>query len=174
MKAETIYKLCYAYLENVTPLRTDCGKLCGGACCKESDVGSGMYLYPYEINAFSEDSDWFTLTQTTEKYDGVHPLILMECSGVCDRRKRPLACRIFPLAPYYDKDGAFSVVIDPRARGLCPLADNLSPEDFTPAFTENVRKVFNILRKFSDCRAFMEYQSRQMDEWESIREMFEV
>ena len=34
-------------LRELTPLKTDCGRLCGGACC-EGDEETGMLLFPGE------------------------------------------------------------------------------------------------------------------------------
>ena len=38
-------------LADLTPLQTDCGALCGGACCK-GDEGTGMLLFPGEDTPF--------------------------------------------------------------------------------------------------------------------------
>lgn len=171
MKPETLYKMVYRLLEDVTPLPADCGKLCGGACCEDNEAGTGMYLYPFEINMFEEEPAWCTLTRTLERYNEKDHLILLECDGTCDRTLRPLACRIFPLAPYV-KDGKLSIVVDPRAKGLCPLATGIRMEDYDPLFLENVEKVCRILYKFKECREFMEFQSRLMDEWEEMQNLF--
>ena len=34
-------------LDALTPLKTDCGRLCGGACC-QGDETTGMLLFPGE------------------------------------------------------------------------------------------------------------------------------
>ena len=36
-----------ALLSNLTPLKSDCGRLCGGACCQGDDA-TGMLLFPGE------------------------------------------------------------------------------------------------------------------------------
>ena len=42
-----LIKKAYELLDRVTPLTYDCGKLCGGRCCK-GDGNTGMWLFPYE------------------------------------------------------------------------------------------------------------------------------
>ena len=48
-------------LENVTPMKTDCGKICGAACCQpdEEDL-NGMLLFPGEERYYRE-ADWCRL-----------------------------------------------------------------------------------------------------------------
>ena len=49
------------------------------------------------------------------------------CNGSCDRNKRPLSCRIFPLLAYIPKSERrksrprFLIIKDPRAIYTCPL-----------------------------------------------------
>ena len=47
MKKEVLLKTCYSLLRNTTPLDYDCGKICGGKCCK-GDNKTGMLLFPGE------------------------------------------------------------------------------------------------------------------------------
>ena len=48
MNAETLRR-AKALLENETPLKTDCGALCGAACCRtDADGKGGVYLFPGE------------------------------------------------------------------------------------------------------------------------------
>ena len=72
---------------DLTPLAFDCGRLCGSHCC-QGGADAGMRLFPGE----TADSG-FTVRDTA---DGGRLLL---CGGHCDRRVRPLACRIFPLFP---------------------------------------------------------------------------
>ena len=51
---------------------------------------------------------------------GPFPARLFVCRGTCERAQRPLACRLFPLFPKV-RNGAVQVVMDPRARPVCPL-----------------------------------------------------
>ena len=39
---------CYEILGDLTPLKSNCGKLCGAACCESDETGeNGMLLFPY-------------------------------------------------------------------------------------------------------------------------------
>ena len=49
MNAETLRR-AKALLENETPLKTDCGALCGAACCRtDADGKGGVAKMPLEI-----------------------------------------------------------------------------------------------------------------------------
>lgn len=140
-----------ALLKTLTPLKSDCGRLCGGACC-EGDEGTGMLLFPgedalYEGCAFARVLDaGFTLGGETAK--------LLVCSGRCERENRPLACRLFPLFLAFKKDGGTKVRLDHRARGVCPLTQyGLSALD--EAFAEAVRKAYDLLLEDETCRAYL-------------------
>jgi len=97
-------------LENVTPMKTDCGKICGAACCQpdEEDL-NGMLLFPGEERYYQE-ADWCRLIP----HGSTHLLI---CQGRCPREHRPLACRIFPLVTL----PGGRAPLDPRAWPVCPL-----------------------------------------------------
>ena len=73
--------------------------------------------------------------------DGFAPMLM--CAGPCDRAARPLACRIFPLTPVKGENG-WTVRMDARARGLCPLyrhgARGLNP-DFARAAVRALRLI---------------------------------
>lgn len=106
----------YALLDKSTPLgRTDCGAFCNAVCCTDA-CGDSMELFPYEKELL-EGTDGFEIT------DGEVPLL--KCSGICERDKRPLACRIYPLFPLVDTDDdgneKIRVIYDPRATAACPL-----------------------------------------------------
>ena len=87
-----ILRRARALLEDVTPLRTDCGLLCAHACCLPDEDGQGgVYLFPGEKPL---TGDWGEIVPE-EILPGV-PADMLICRGACDRRLRPLACRIFP------------------------------------------------------------------------------
>ena len=130
-----MYSTAYTALATVTPIPADCGTLCGARCCK-GDTESGMLLFPGEA-AFLQ------LSCPTRIVHGV-AFNFFVCNGTCRRSRRPLACRIFPLAPYYD-GSTLRVIPDPRARYLCPL---LSPEALpllSPEFYDAVQTAFAAL-----------------------------
>ena len=85
-------------LEEITPLQTDCGLVCGGACCQtHPGEETGMLLFPGEAEMYRGE-EGFTLV------DSPHGTILV-CEGRCDRANRPLACRMFPLVMLLRPDG---------------------------------------------------------------------
>ena len=99
-------------MKSVTPVKSDCGKLCNGECCK-GDNTTGMLLFPGEEALFKDNRDYKVIKDADGKS-------LLVCSGKCDRQTRPLSCRIFPLVPVL-VDNRIYVLDDPRAKGMCPL-----------------------------------------------------
>ena len=101
-------------LEEITPLQTDCGLVCGGACCQtHPGEETGMLLFPGEAEMYRGEKG-FTLV------DSPHGTILV-CEGRCDRANRPLACRMFPLVMLLRPDGV-KIATDAAAQSVCPLA----------------------------------------------------
>ena len=148
-------KRAYAVLAEVTPLTTDCGKVCDGHCCQPSTDSEGMLLFPGE-EKWLVDGD-FRLTAA----DGG---VLLTCDGRCDRRLRPLACRIFPLFPYVTADGRVRAVYDPRSFRLCPLTRNCARVPLRRDFVRAVRRAGRILMQDAACAEFLKNQSREIDE----------
>jgi len=152
-----------ALLENVTPLHTDCGMTCGGACCRpmEGEM-TGMLLFPGE-EAYYEGREGYRMTATDHG-------VLLICSGRCDRADRPLSCRLMPLIPVLRDDGV-KVATDLRAKTVCPLArqgkDALSPE-----FVSAVREVGHILAEDEVQRTFLVKLTQQQDELKALRNQF--
>lgn len=101
-------------LEEITPLQTDCGLVCGGACCQtHPGEETGMLLFPGEAEMYRGEKG-FTLV------DSPHGTILV-CEGRCSRANRPLACRMFPLVMLLRPDGV-KIATDAAAQSVCPLA----------------------------------------------------
>lgn len=49
-------------LETLTPLKRDCGRLCGGACCQPDETGeNGMLLFPFEDSYYAKPIEGFAL-----------------------------------------------------------------------------------------------------------------
>lgn len=122
----------YNLLENTTPLGcADCGELCKSLCCT-AETGEGMELFPGEKELFEK----------TEGFEITHGEIpILKCSGFCDRRERPLACRIYPLFPLVVQDGEeerIRVIYDPRSTATCPLCKGRARLD--RRFTRAVRR----------------------------------
>lgn len=155
---ERIIKKIYGYLENITPLKTDCGSICNNKCCKGNDT-DGMLLFPGEKELIKE-KDGFTIF-----YDNRYDCNLVSCSGDCKRSERPLSCRIFPYFIYVSDGDKLSVAPDIRAADFCPLlSENLRiSKDFLRAlrisaklfesneeYVEFLKKITAILTDFNN------------------------
>ena len=152
-----------ALFDDLTPLRTDCGLVCGGACCQPLEgENTGMLLFPGE-ESYYENRAGYTMTTTPAG-------TLLICSGRCERADRPLSCRLFPLLPLLRPDGV-KVATDLRARAVCPLA--LQGKDaLLPEFVSAVRQAGRILAQDTAQAEFLARLTAQQDELKSIRKQF--
>ncbi len=144
----------YALLEALTPLTTDCGEVCGGRCCRESADSEGMLLFPGEEILLAQTD--FTIRPADGGW-------LLTCGGSCDRRFRPLSCRIFPLFPYVTEEGRVKAVYDPRGFRLCPLVRECAHVPLDRDFVRAVRRVGRILMEDPTCADFLRRQSEEID-----------
>lgn len=138
----------YERIGELTPLMNDCGALCGAACCQtDDDDRGGVYLFPGEKEML-QDCGWGKIIR-----DSFGPMLV--CDGPCDREKRPLGCRIFPLTPVRGKNGKWTVRIDVRARPVCPLVSSgISGMD--PEFVRAARDALRIIAESDEGEAFIE------------------
>ncbi len=157
---KVLYGFAYSLLETVTPCEDDCGKKCGAICCEDTDAGTGMYLYPGEEAMFSPKPSWATIEPSGFFY-GEREAKILSCPGRCDRKLRPLACRIFPLVPYKKPGEKMKIIYDPRATEMCPLC----PSELTEAFCQAVTRAMHGIVKTKEGRAFIEAQSKLIDEY---------
>ncbi len=149
-----MYEKIFDIMGELTPLRADCGQLCGGACCK-GDENTGMRLFPHEESTLN--------IKATESGDR-----LAVCSGTCDRAHRPLACRIFPFFPTIDEKGRIFVEADTRAGSLCPLIEHSDEIVFDPKFFKAVKKIGKILSKDEECREFLYKTTEEIDTYSAF------
>ena len=140
-----------ALLESVTPLKRDCGRLCAGACC-QGDETTGMLLFPGE-EALYENCAFARVIPAEFALAGRDALLLV-CDGTCERERRPLACRLFPLFLKFEED-ATHVRMDTRAGSVCPLCD-YGLDALDPAFRDAARQAYDLLLEDADCRAYLE------------------
>lgn len=159
-----LYTMAYDALGDATPISADCGLLCGRACCRVEEDITGMYLFPEENVMFRDLPKYMKLYDTDFEYDYGRYADLLTCDGHCERDRRPLACRIFPLLPYLRGDGVCEIIVDPRGKGVCPMARTMTLDDFEPDFVDGVRRAANILLRNPQSRRFIEALSRQIDE----------
>ncbi len=143
-------------LKDLTPLKGDCGQLCGCACCK-GDKNTGMRLFPYEESTL----------EVKELENGVRLVI---CDGTCERNSRPLACKIFPFFPTIDEKEKVYVELDYRASRLCPMIDHYDEIIFDRKFLNAVKRVGKLLCKDEKCRAFLVDATQEIDLYRSFLE----
>lgn len=142
-----------ALLRDATPLKDNCGALCGGACCKGSK-DDGMLLLPGESALYKHET-WCRVFRR----NGEDVLV---CRGNCPREKRPFSCRIFPLFPRVTAEKA-SLILDPFAKSVCPLAsENLRSLDQN--FVACAKQALRLLLNEEAYRAFFMRQTAIRDE----------
>ena len=157
------YSRLYQRLNNITPLRTDCGKLCRQACCQNTEADLGMYLFPGEETVL-QHVGFLQIEPTELYYQPQKKVFFASCQGHCERSTRPLACRIFPLTPYITAKDLLIVKYDPRAYNLCPLAENYQRSDLNSHFVRAVRQVGQMLVENADTKLFLKWLSALLDE----------
>ncbi len=147
------YNEIYALLGDLTPLTADCGEVCSAACCKGSDT-EGMLLFPDEAVHLS-CADRVTRQNERELY---------VCDGTCDREKRPLSCRLFPLFPIVTDGGRIRAVYDPRAYRVCPLVQLQDNVRLDRRFVRAVRAVGRRIAADPAGLAFLKEQTAEIKE----------
>jgi len=147
----------YKIIGNLTPIKNaDCGKLCDKICCKGDQAG--MLLFPGEEDIF-DGIHGFHIEEI--EYMETPGIKLLLCDGECERGLRPLACRMFPVAPNFDKEGNIIAVPDIRGRRMCPIWD-LEYVDKT--FIKIVKKTFELLAENEKQLSLMRLISSEINE----------
>ena len=150
-------------LRDLTPLKMNCGRLCGGACCQDDETGeNGMLLFPGEEALYAEPIEGFPfrLADDDTLFPGGKRLI---CEGHCPREHRPLACRLFPLRVRME-EGRARAEMDPRAWCVCPLPEQGGLRAMSAAFIEAVERAGDLLLADPAQRAALENEQRLLDE----------
>ena len=153
------FERCYALLQELTPLAADCGAVCGGACCRDTGEDNGMLLFPGEREFLAAAWPDAAFRQTAGGG------WLLTCDGACDRRMRPLSCRIFPLFPMLGADGRIRAELDPRAFRVCPLVQWAQRVCLQRDFVRTVRRVGRLLAADEACRLFLQEQTHELEAW---------
>ena len=134
-------------LEDVAPLKTDCGRICGHACCGQDENGKGgMLLFPGEEALYQNSADFTVLRDESVVPDGA----IVTCFGHCDRKERPLSCRFFPLRP----TARGKVVMDRRSSWVCPLYE-AGKEGLSPEFVSAAGEAAGILAESEEHAHFL-------------------
>ena len=158
MRVEKILR-AYAAIGESTPLCSDCGALCGAACCEtDGDGQGGVDLLPGEEGLIGH-AEWMELA-----HDPYMDAGMIVCKSMCERGKRPFLCRIFPLCPVVGKDGRWTVRMDARARAMCPLTRG-GVRSLDPEFVRGCVRAVRILAEEEDGADFLA-------RWAAIEEEF--
>ena len=153
-------------LNNVTPLKKDCGRVCGARCCRPLEgEETGMLLFPGEAEAYAELEGW------TVRHAAQGDIVV--CPGTCNREERPLSCRFFPLLPLIGDDGTIRVVMDQRARAVCPLARQ-GKSALDPAFIDAVREAGELLAQSEEQALFLDVLEEEQQELRVLRRKFTI
>ena len=156
-------------LREATPLKTDCGRLCGAACClpEHSQDGqpSGMYLFPGEERLYGPDDAWARVLPTDWAVAGRNVPLLV-CQGACPRQNRPLACRLFPLCARRDGQW-YALGLDPRGWPVCPLMPH-GLAALNPAFVSAAQAALSVLWACPEQRAFLLALDGLLAQFESL------
>jgi len=144
-------------LENETPLQTDCGALCGAACCAPDEDGQGgVLLFPGEADLTGKIV-WGQIIDLDDRGDGL-PGRMLICRAPCDRPARPLGCRLFPLTPAFS-GGQWTVRPDRRAWPVCPLM-NSGLKGLSPSFVAAARCAVAMIAESEEGREFLKAWAR--------------
>lgn len=163
MELQPIIRDSLAATAELTPLRFDCGRLCGAACCEGNEAGQGMLVYPGEESVQTFPASW---RREDVDLPGYGRAVLICCDEPCRRDGRPLACRVFPLAPRLLQDGSFGVRMNPRGRPVCPLCHK-PVNSLDARFTETVTGIFNNLASHPEGWRFLAALSKLIDAYEN-------
>lgn len=147
-------------LAEVTPLKQDCGRVCGARCCESLEgEETGMLLFPEEEDDYENLEGWRIIPAGRE--------MLVICPGRCSREDRPLACRMFPLLPIVTETG-ITVRTDERARGICPLTRQ-GKKGMDPAFVAAVQRAGELLATEEATKAFLERLTEEQEDLHRLR-----
>ena len=153
-------------LKNVTPLKKDCGRVCGARCCRPLEgEETGMLLFPGEAEAYADRDGW------TVRHGARGDVVI--CPGTCDREERPLSCRLFPLLPLIRDNGTIRVVTDLRAKAVCPLARQ-GKSALDPAFIDAVREAGELLAQSGEQALFLDVLEEEQEELKELRRKFTI
>ena len=148
MQLDTILR-AYAAIGERTPLCSDCGALCGAACCEsDGDGQGGVDLLPGEIELIG-NAEWMETS-----HDPRMDAEMIVCTAMCEREKRPFLCRVFPLCPVIGRDGRWTVRMDARARAMCPLTRS-GVRGLDTEFVRGCGRAVRVLAEEPDGAAFL-------------------
>lgn len=159
-------------LKDLTPLKINCGKLCGGACCEPDETGeNGMLLFPFEESFYQKPIEGmpFHLASDDSLYKGGRRFV---CEGKCVRSERPLACRLFPLRIRVEVDENdethAKAEIDPRAWCVCPILEQGGLRAMSQEFVKAVERAGEHLIQNTYLLEALYNEQRMIDEMRQL------
>jgi hypothetical protein len=161
MYKKVLYKKAYRMLESSTPLKFDCGILCNKRCCL-GDNNAGMHLYPGEEAVLQESQIFLKIRK--ENFNNIE-IFFAVCNGKCDRRFRPLSCRIYPFISHINHVGQISIIDDPRAKYTCPLLLDMNELQIDKRYVRKVTKVFQLLAQDAEIRTYINTLSGVLNDY---------
>lgn len=164
------YQAIYRLLNYITPLKTDCGALCGAACCTSEDEDMIIYLLPGEEKLFDRREDWLIWDYDhAEDYDfpeswhGKVYYVRCKTAPNCPREMRPLQCRFFPVTPHLTEEGQLRMIWYPdELPYACPLLEQRM--ELEPRFIKAVYTVWKHLIRDPLIYDLVEFDSSDRDE----------
>ena len=144
-----LWRHIYKMTTPVTPLSSDCGRLCDAICCKDWAPGVGVYLFPGE-QLLIGDQPWLKRKWHDSRHYVFPPSWdrggwFVTCNEDCPRHLRPFACRTFPLTAHLDEEGSLSMVLDHNGVSICPLVQSDTPELLTARFRATMKRAWELL-----------------------------
>lgn len=166
------FKEIYELLDKVNPIDSDCGLLCGAACCQQdaSEEDLGIYLLPGEASVHDKSDSWLDWSEEDPEESGfpeswTDPVDFVVCHGPksCKRWLRPIQCRTFPLEPHLTEDGKlFMIVNSMELPYACPLVDEYTKID--SEFVDVTKKAWSRLIQDQRIYDLVYEDSRYRDE----------
>ena len=166
------YKKVYEILDSITPLKCDCGILCGNACCNDDEYEEemGMYLLPGEEIMHDKNDPCLIWTKDNAvDYDfpmswtGTVDFVKCEGPKKCKRNLRPIQCRTFPLTAHLTKDKKLiMIMVDEGMPYSCPLFK--IPGSIEQDFINAAATAWKILIQDKLIYDLVEYDSAYRDE----------
>lgn len=157
-----VYRKIYELTGEVSPVKTDCGRMCASVCCREEVFeggdGSCIYLLPGEEKVFGESPRGLKIVREDSREHGLpaswgDTVMVAKCDGPenCERLYRPIQCRTYPLAPHINKKGELELIYsDIRTPYTCPLI--YEKKELSDDFINNTYKAWQMLIKYDAIR----------------------
>ena len=166
-----VYRKVYELTDSISPIESDCGRICAMACCRreafDGDDESYIYLLPGEERVYGDPPEGLKLTVMDAKEHDFpaswgDKVTVASCEGPerCNRAFRPVQCRTYPLAPHINKKRELELIYsDIKTPYTCPLI--YEKTQLTDDFIENTYEAWQILTEYEAIREFVAAESKK-------------